>query len=153
MQERVIAGLPGCLKKIKKLMKALSLWQPWASAMALGFKKIETRSWSTKYRGPLLIHAAKKVIQWPNVHIQAMFEDIAFQPDDLPLGQIICRVNLIDCKRILIHNRPYEEMERALGDYTPGRYMWTTNNLQIFPSFPFRGKQGLFDVPWGKEGE
>ncbi len=131
-------------------MKAISLWQPWASAMALGFKKIETRSWSTNYRGPLLIHAAKKVIQWPTAYIQAIFDSIAFQPDDLPLGQILCKVDLINCKRILIHNRPSErDPERALGDYIPGRYMWITNNLQLFPSFPFRGKQGLFNVPDG----
>lgn len=41
-------------------MKALTLWQPWASLVALGVKTIETRSWSTSYRGPLAIHAAKK---------------------------------------------------------------------------------------------
>ncbi len=40
-------------------MKALTLWQPWASAVAVGAKRIETRSWSTEYRGPLAIHAAQ----------------------------------------------------------------------------------------------
>jgi len=40
-------------------MKALSLWQPWASLIALDVKRIETRGWSTKYRGPLAIHAGK----------------------------------------------------------------------------------------------
>lgn len=39
-------------------MKALTLWQPWASLIAVGAKTIETRSWSTTYRGPLAIHAA-----------------------------------------------------------------------------------------------
>ena len=39
---------------------ALSIWQPWASALAHGVKQYETRHWSTAYRGPLLIHAAKK---------------------------------------------------------------------------------------------
>ena len=126
-------------------MKAISLWQPWASAMALGMKKNETRSWSTNYRGPLLIHAAKKVISWPSAYIQAIFDGIAFQPTDLPLGQILCRVDLIDCKRILIHNRP-EGHERELGDYTPGRYIWITNNLHVFSPFTFRGRQGLFNV-------
>lgn len=38
-------------------MRALTLHQPWASLVALGVKTIETRSWSTKYRGPLAIHA------------------------------------------------------------------------------------------------
>jgi len=41
-------------------MKALTLWQPWASLIAVGAKRIETRSWSTKYRGPLAIHAAAR---------------------------------------------------------------------------------------------
>lgn len=41
-------------------MKAISLWQPWASLVAVGAKKIETRSWATKYRGSLAIHATKK---------------------------------------------------------------------------------------------
>lgn len=41
-------------------MKALSLWQPWASLIAVGHKTIETRSWTTSYRGPLAITATKR---------------------------------------------------------------------------------------------
>ena len=41
-------------------MKALTLHQPRASLVALGVKTIETRGWSTTYRGPLLIHAGKR---------------------------------------------------------------------------------------------
>src|SRR5437868_804524 len=48
------AALEGCA------VKALSLWQRWASAMALGWKRIETRHWSLSYRGLLAIHAAKR---------------------------------------------------------------------------------------------
>lgn len=40
-------------------MKALTLTQPWASLVAIGAKRIETRSWSTSYRGPIAIHAAR----------------------------------------------------------------------------------------------
>ena len=36
----------------------MTLHQPWASLVALGVKTIETRGWSTNYRGPLAIHAA-----------------------------------------------------------------------------------------------
>ena len=39
-------------------MKVLTLHQPWASLIALGVKTIETRGWSTTYRGPLAIHAS-----------------------------------------------------------------------------------------------
>lgn len=41
------------------MMKAISLYQPWATLVAIGEKKIETRSWRTDYRGPLAIHASK----------------------------------------------------------------------------------------------
>jgi len=41
-------------------MKAISLWQPWASLMARDIKRVETRSWNTSHRGPLLIHASAK---------------------------------------------------------------------------------------------
>ena len=40
-------------------MKVLTLTQPWATLVAIGAKQIETRSWATTYRGPLLIHAAQ----------------------------------------------------------------------------------------------
>ena len=39
-------------------MKALTILQPWASLIACGAKMIETRSWSTAYRGEIAIHAA-----------------------------------------------------------------------------------------------
>jgi len=126
-------------------MKAISLWQPWASLMALGLKKNETRNWGTYYRGPLYIHAAKKVIGWPSPTIQAVFDGIAFQPSDLPLGCLVCKVDLIDCKKIFMHNCTGEP-ERGFGDYTPGRFMWITDNLETFNPIPYRGRQRLFDI-------
>lgn len=41
-------------------MRALTLHQPWASFVACGAKQIETRSWPTKHRGPIAIHAGKR---------------------------------------------------------------------------------------------
>jgi hypothetical protein len=128
-------------------MKAISLWQPWASAMTLGWKKNETRHWSTNYRGPLLIHAAKKVINWPSIEIQNLFAGIASHPTDLPRGVLLCEVDLIRCERINMANRP-KGIELLLGDYTPGRFMWITDNLKTFDNpIPFRGRQGIFNVP------
>lgn len=44
-------------------MKAITIWQPWASLLACGAKKFETRSWETHYRGPIAIHASAKSIK------------------------------------------------------------------------------------------
>lgn len=40
-------------------MKAITIRQPWAGLIAVGEKVYETRSWPTKYRGPIAIHAGK----------------------------------------------------------------------------------------------
>lgn len=42
-------------------MKALTIWEPWAFAIALGSKLIENRTWFTNHRGALAIHAAKRM--------------------------------------------------------------------------------------------
>ena len=54
-------------------MKALTIRQPWASLIAAGVKTIETRSWSTRYRGPLAIHAG---LAWaPGFSMRALWHD------------------------------------------------------------------------------
>lgn len=40
-------------------IKAITVRQPWAWAIARGWKPIENRSWTTTYRGPLAIHAGQ----------------------------------------------------------------------------------------------
>jgi hypothetical protein len=50
-----------------KLITALSVKQPWASMITAGRKTIEVRSWSTHYRGPLLIVASKRPVEFDPV--------------------------------------------------------------------------------------
>lgn len=81
-------------------MKALSLTQPYATLVAIGAKQIETRSWSTSYRGPLAIHAAKGFPKWAR---DLCFEE-PFREElrgagirriaDLPLGAVVGIVRL-----------------------------------------------------------
>ena len=42
-------------------MKVITIKQPWASLIAEGLKKYEFRTWNTKYRGDILIHAGKSI--------------------------------------------------------------------------------------------
>src|SRR6266567_3747703 len=51
--------LSALLQKRDAIIPALTLTQPFATLVAGGAKHLETRSWSTSYRGPLAIHAAK----------------------------------------------------------------------------------------------
>lgn len=83
-------------------MKALSLWQPWATLMAERYKRIETRSWPTKYRGELAIHAAKKIAPegvalWRVEQESGAIPGFLGRFDELPKGRLLCVVELIDC--------------------------------------------------------
>lgn len=131
-------------------MKALSLWQPWGTLMELEAKRNETRSWGTSYRGPLAIHAAKKwngdlsKLCWREPFWAALRDHLP-----LPLGHILCVVDLFDCVQINAGNAPPPDSdERAFGDYTPGRFMWRTRNcVRLAKPIPFCGAQGFFEVP------
>lgn len=144
-----------------KEIKCLSLWQPYASLIALGAKRIETRSWATSYRGPLAIQAAKtnEGFEYCGV-FRSKTEFVFHEPfrsvlrphfatlGDLPRGAIVAVVELVDCK-------PSEELvsdltaqERAFGDYSLNRFGWVLDNILALPApVPQRGAQGLFNVP------
>ena len=131
-------------------MKALTLWQPWASLMAAGIKRIETRSWSTTHRGPLLICAARHT-EWDTFlyrHVKTSPEIVAFlkgHAGGYPEGVALAVVNLYGVT-------PTEDalpnpLEEALGNYKPGRSAWLTNDCRrLRKLFPVRGRQRLFNV-------
>lgn len=72
-------------------MKALTIKQPWATLIMQGDKRFEFRSWQTKYRGDLLIHAGKGIDK------EAMKRLEKYLPKELPYGKILGKVKLVDC--------------------------------------------------------
>ena len=109
-------------------MKALTLYQPWATLIAIGAKKIETRSWGTNYRGPLAIHAGK------NREWEYLINETPFY-------------KALSTHPTVWHMQP----PIPWGDYTIGRYMWKLEHVKILPEpIPAKGFQGLWD--W-KEGQ
>lgn len=157
-------------------MKALSLWQPWASAIALGAKRVETRSWETLYRGPLLIHAAKRRPVYELLALNSNWTWLAvLRPlgkrmgdnlrieERLQFGALIAVADLVACRRT--NSFTVEELdtrrfadgetheleswtERMMGDFSPGRFGWVLENIRpLAEPIPYRGAQGLFDVP------
>lgn len=132
-------------------MKALSLWQPWASAMALGHKRIETRSWSTKYRGPLAIHAARRKMVG---HVEIdLFYSLGIA-GELPYGAVLATCELVDCLRTdeISVEWPRRDWgvfppgEHRWGNFSPDRFAWVTKNMTVLPRpIQARGSQMLFD--------
>ena len=127
-------------------MKALSLTQPWATLVATGRKKIETRSWRTNYRGDLVIHASRG---FPR-DCRSLCEEYPFSealtvaPNALPRGVCLAVVTLADCYRI--ERPPSDEFEAAFGDYAPGRYGWVFEELRpLREPVARRGSLGLWE--------
>lgn len=76
-------------------MKCISIRQPWAYAIIYCGKNIENRSWSTSYRGPLLIHASlnQKKLDQDLKYIEKKFNCV-IPKDKLEFGKIIGAVKL-----------------------------------------------------------
>lgn len=157
-------------------MKAISLHQPWASAVALGSKRVETRHWATKYRGPLAIHAAKRLNKneliyhactwnWCGALAAAgkQMGDGKSLWDLLPFGAIVATCELMDCRpsgsftgdEIDAARRPdgvfndsLDWTERQMGNFELGRFGWVLDKIQpLAAPIPFKGLQGFFNVP------
>ncbi|MEI3395744.1 MAG: ASCH domain-containing protein [Clostridia bacterium] len=110
-------------------MKVLTIKQPWATLIMQGYKRFEFRSWQTKYRGDLLIHAGKGIDK------EAIKRLEKYLPEELPFGKILGKVTLVDC----IKMSP-EFKERLLKEnrdiYTKSsfqeNYGWQMDNVQVF---------------------
>lgn len=143
-------------------MKAITLTQPWATLVAAGAKQIETRSWSTPYRGPLAIHAAaglapvggrrglQHMCQTPPFCRALAAAGIAVAEMDkvpLPFGAVLAIVELYDIQPIVKLVRSISVQERAFGDYSAGRYGWLLRNVQMLPA-PMAAKGALSLWEW-----
>lgn len=128
-------------------MKALSIRQPWASLVAHGIKKFETRSWRTDHRGWLAIHASKAFDH--NVCYTEPIQGVLIRlgitkADDLSLGAILAFAYLEDIvptEEVIVPDR-----ERGLGDFSAGRYAWRFDEVIRLPEpQPAKGALRLWE--------
>jgi hypothetical protein len=143
---------------VPKLLKALTLTQPWASLVATGAKRLETRSWRTTYTGDLVICAAKGYP--PDARDLSLLRSFReglepqFDPYALPVGVALCVVRLLACveterleKLQLVGVKPAAK-ELLYGNYEPGRWAWAMDNVRMFlQPIPVRGSLGLWNWP------
>ena len=132
-------------------LKALTIWQPWASLIALGEKQYETRGWPTKHRGLLAIHAAVRHPEvWQGLkldgHLWRTLERRHLLTTDLPHSAVVCLVELVDVFRAEEIRHELTEQELSFGDFADGRYAWRLNVVEVFTTpHPARGRQGLWN--------
>lgn len=145
-------------------MKALTLWQPWASLVALGEKRIETRCWQTKYRGELAIHAAA---QLPPKWLGRSAESNEFRTEiadvlncrryfvesevqALPRAVVLCIVRLVGIEETPRVREILPRRELIFGNYEDGRYAWNLELVEVFDKpIPAKGNRLLWN--WDRE--
>lgn len=146
-------------------MKALSLWQPWASTLFTPLKPDETRHWPipTKLIGqPIAIHASltdtrETRMNWENLSGGEDAEQILGELGKLgiinylgfPRGCIIgwCVFGApLHTSRIELWQEPRTALQQRFGDYSPKRFAWPKQRAELFDKpYPCTGRQGFFD--------
>jgi len=134
-------------------MKALSIRQPWASLIVLGLKDIENRTWATRQRGTVLVHASKGMtreehedaIEFAVEAIRAdpryaggtktrTLRELGFAFDDLPRGGIVGQVDIVDC------------VSHSASPWYMGAVGFVLANAMPLPFRPLKGALGFFEV-------
>lgn len=127
-------------------MKALSVSQPWATAIASGLKKIETRSWAPAYRGRLVIHAsARNTFYFDRQAYEVIYN--LMPSANFEHGAIVAVATLFACVRTEEIRDGISERERLLGDYSDGRWAWLLHHVLWVDPVPCKGKLGLWTLP------
>lgn len=114
---------------------ALTLTDPWGTLVAMGAKRYETRSWKTRYRGPLAIHISGTLTEegvWmcEEEEVASVLEKAGYSYAssrhvswELPLKKMIAVVWLEEIHEIR-SSFAVDARERRFGNYHLGRFAW-----------------------------
>ena len=132
-------------------MKVITIKQPWATLIAKGYKEYEFRTWKTKYRGEILIHAGKGT----DKEAMTRFEDLKLE---YPEGCIIAKAKITDCiyvddnfrKRVIPKNpNVYKSLNRTEWE----GYGFKIEEVEEIRSIKINGKLSLWEYDYNVNGE
>ena len=106
-------------------MKAITIKQPYATLIAEGLKEYEFRTWKTKYRGEILIHAGKGIDK------KAM-ERFKYLNLEYPSGCIIAKATITDCVYV------DEELRESLKQKNDKVYYGIVNKDSNWEGYGFK---------------
>ena len=119
-------------------MKAISILQPWAWLIVNGFKPVENRTWATRLRGPVLIHAGKRWGREQRINlafVRATFPEIVL-PHEFDRGGIVGSATVVDCVSAM--DSPWF--------FCPFGFVMR-DPLPLPRMIPYKGALGFFEVP------
>jgi len=142
-------------------MRAITLYQPWASLVAARRKRVETRHWPPPLKllgTTIAIHAAKT-----NLDAEPC-RRFGYDPTGIPRGAVVAFALLTRVYRVVDHETSrgglmfarcegvYSDQtdERVriepYGDFSPGRYVWMLHDVSpLVPPVEAVGHQGIWE--------
>jgi hypothetical protein len=120
-------------------IKALTIRQPWAELILRGRKPLELRSWSTKYRGPLAIHAAIKVDT-------GAARRLGLNPEQLTTGAFVGVAVVVDSRPYSRDDALLLKKRRAGFGWLPYTFAWVLKTPRRISPVKGRGQLSLFKV-------
>ena len=117
---------------------AISVHQPWAWLITMGIKDIENRTWSTKFRGRVLIHASKCLRPSEFAYIAKELHRVAPGVEmpafkDLARGGIVGAVDIVDC------------VQYSKSPWFMGPHGFVLKNAEVLPFEAMRGQLNFFN--------
>ena len=151
-------------------IRVLTLYQPWATFVINGLKKIETRPKPTSFRGTYLIHAAKK---WTIAQERLCYDpfyreclvscgvilndDSKFLKKQMNLGKALGTVSVSGCVQItfkILKDMKLTHQEYELGNFNITRWAWFLSNQKVLKNpFDYKGMQGYYVRFTGMESQ
>ena len=132
-------------------MKVITVKQPFATLIAEGLKEYEFRTWRTKFRGDILIHAGKGIDK------KAM-ERYKHLNLDYPSGKIIAKATITDC--VYVDDKLKDELQVKAPlvyygilqkDSDWDGYGFKLENIEKIEPIEINGKLSLWDYDYKDE--
>lgn len=125
-------------------MKALTILQPYATLIASGEKRVENRTWQMHHRGDLIIHAGKSKSELDLDRGEPW-------PEGMPRGAIVAIAEVAECIHVNAKHRGHCQQRfpwllthcHAFGPWC----IVLENVRRLAEPIPYRGAQGVFDIP------
>jgi hypothetical protein len=129
-------------------MKALTIHAYWAWAIMAGIKRVENRSWRTRYRGPLAIHAGQS--RASDAEARATLERLGVEvpPDDeIVRGAVLGVVDVVSKAERRLFGNQRSAVGVLKGPLATGPECWILEKPRLLDEpIPWAGKQGLWGI-------